>query len=195
MEYYATSRRAFDQAYFAPGRSEIEALAWRHWISSQGLFTGDFPGLVRCAGLQMIGRAVNDEYMMPLISEDLLNPPAEKRARVLTQPETSAAVGFALWSWHPFWPASCVIDLFCHPAFQDRADDLLDALPLPPADRLIAYADARDFDKADFLRRHGFRQTTTLPNRIALNAAKSAFLDVLVFEKQPTSLAHSSAAG
>ena len=183
MEYYATSKREFDQAYFAPGRTEIELLAWRHWITSQALFTGDFPSRVRCAALQMIGRAVNDEYIIPLISDDLLNPPAEKRARVLTQPETSAMVGFALWSWHPFWPGRCVIDLFCHPAFQNHADDLLASLTLPQADRLIAYTDAHDAEKADFLRRHGFRQTAVLPGQIAVDAAKSASLDVLVFEK------------
>ncbi len=187
MEYYAASKRDFDTTYFALSPSEIVPLAWRHWVTSQPLFAGDFPGLVRCAGLQLIGRQVNDEYIIPLISEDLIaqtsseadNPP---RARVLVT-QTGAVLGFALWSYHPLWPDCCIIDLFCHPDFRDRADALLDALTLPSIDKLIAYADERDTFKLDLLRRHGFAQTAVLPQRIAVDAAKSASLDVLVLEK------------
>ena len=111
MEFYTASKGEFEQTYFAQGAASFQMLDWRHYPASQALFAGDFPGHVRCAALQLVGRLSNDEYIIPLLAEEL-SAETEHRARVLMSDSSGAVVGFGLWSRHPFWPDSGLIDLY-----------------------------------------------------------------------------------
>jgi hypothetical protein len=56
---------------------------------------------------------------------------------------------------------------------------------LPPGGHFIAYADVGWTGKDHVLRRAGFRQTTVLARRAPQTSAKTAFVDVAVYEKEP----------
>jgi hypothetical protein len=125
MEYYADSRAAFEARYFAPGPAEIEALHWRHWPSSPALFAGDHPGVVRCAPLRLIGRHSTEGYLLGMLREHSHDEPP--RAMALVQQDTTAVLGLATWDLDPLWRDACVVDVYCHPRYWERANDLLDA--------------------------------------------------------------------
>ena len=102
---------------------------------------------------------------------------------VLKQARTTAVVGFAAWGWHPLWPDTCLLDVYCHPHHWDGAQELLAALTLPDDQRLVAYADADCAHKAPILSAFGFRQTGTLRRWVAADWAQTSFVDVAVYAK------------
>jgi hypothetical protein len=103
---------------------------------------------------------------------------------VLQQMETTAVAGLTLWDWHPLWPDTCVVDVYCHPDYWEQAGPLLQALALPQgADRYVAYADAGDGFKAGVLQEAGFRETVVLKDRVARDTARTGWVDVAVYER------------
>jgi hypothetical protein len=185
MEYYATSKATFEAAYFAQAPVAIHDVAWRHWPASQALFVGDFPGLVRCAPLKLIGRHVTEDTLVPLLYDEKLRADAgeKPRSKVLSNTKTTAVVGLAAWDWHPLWRDICLLDVYCHPNYWDSAGNLLAALPLPAARRFIAYADEGDIEKPRVLSQFGFTQTAVIQQRIATSSQPSGFLNVHVYER------------
>ena len=186
MQYYAATREEFEASWFARAATEIEPLALAHWPGLAPLLAGDFQGQVRCARLGLIGRNSGEGPILKALYEERL--PVEGRkphSLVLRNRQSGAPVGFATCGSHPIWADLCLVDLFCHPDFWDQAGDLLDSLPLPPDGHCIAYADAGWTGKDWVLRHAGFRQTAALARRAPQTAAKSAFLDVAVYEKRP----------
>jgi len=195
MAYYAHSQAEFEAAYFAQGETEIQALAWSHWPASPALFMGDFPGLVRCVPLRLLGRQTPEGALLSLLHQEkrrAQETPDEEagvsqkrpsRAMVLQNKATTAVVGLAVWDWHPFWPDTCLVDVYCHPDYWAQAGPLLTSLDLPKANRYIAYSDVQSPEKDQVLLQAGFRQTATLAGRFPEAVAKTTLLDVILFEK------------
>ena len=75
-----------------------------------------------------------------------------------------AAVGWAILqpdelSFADGW----LLDLYIYPAFRDEAPHLLEALPWPPRERVVAYSSAPDGYRAAALRAYGFKVVAELP--------------------------------
>jgi len=185
MEWYATSKEAFEGTYFAQGKTEIQPVAWSHWPASAALFLGGFPERVRCAPQRLIGRQSTEGAFLPLLQDAQRRQTAgdKPRALALFHTETTAVVGFTAWGWHPLWEDACLVDIYCHPRHWDKAADLIKSLHLPETERYIAYSDTTGARKTEFFMAHGFKQTVVLKERVARTFAKTAFVDVAVFEK------------
>jgi hypothetical protein len=185
MDWYATSRKEFEAAYLKKGPTDIQPVRWTHWPSSLALFMGDYPGVVRCVPLKLIGRQSPQAPFLPLLREEERRQAAGEapRALVLHNEETTAVVGLTAWDWHPLWDDTCVVDVYCHPHYWDGARNLLASLALPEADRYLAYSDVGCQEKNAVLVEAGFRQTAVFTRRVPSTRAKTAFLDVALFEK------------
>jgi hypothetical protein len=189
MAYYSQSQDEFEASYFVPGQvsgqAEIQPLAWRHWPASAPLFLGNFPGLVRCAPLQLIGRASTEGALLSALID------AAQRQREAQPPTvlalcnlvTTAVVGLAAWSWHPLWPNTCLVDCYCHPQHWGQAAELLGVLQLPTADRTLAYIDNGNEAKAALFAQAGYQPVATLPKWLATDHAKREWVDVTVWQK------------
>ena len=88
-----------------------------------------------------------------------------------------------LWDWHPLWINTCLLDVYCHPAYWQKAPELLEQLSLPQADRYIAFTDANQFKKQSVLEAAGFRETEVLKNWAAIDAKQTAFTDVFRYQR------------
>lgn len=185
MDYYAVSKEEFTDMYFAPGETVIQDIDWVHWPSSPPLFMGDFPGIVRCAPLRLVGRTSTENPFLPLIRDDKTRRAEGKlsHAKVLVNTQTAAVVGLAVWRWDFLWPNTCLVDVYCHPDYWEKAGGLFAALPLPETDRYLAYSDPTCKPKQDVLEAAGFRKTATFAKRIAVDRVRSHFLDVMVLER------------
>ena len=182
MEYYSSSKKEFEAWYFAKGETHAVDVRWRHWASTPALFIGDYPGLVRCVPQGLIGRASSEAALLRILREGTSRRP-RSGARVLEQTESTAVVGMAAWGHDLVWPNTCLIDVYCHPAYWDQAGPLLSSLVLPEADRYLAYVDAAFVPKYDALTEAGFRESATLAGRVAGDSLKTHLLDVVVLEK------------
>ncbi len=89
-----------------------------------------------------------------------------------------------MWSDHPLWPDTCLVDLYCHPAFWDEGAALLQALEIPESHTCLAYCDAGLQPKAAALNEAGFRCSATLKQRVAANRAQTGWVDVEVWENK-----------
>lgn len=181
MDYYAFSRAEFESWYFAEGAVEVQTLNWRHWPASPALFLGDYPGVVRCAPLKLVGRHSTEGRLSGLLRE--LSEGKAARAVALVQLETTAVVGMAVWGWDSLWRDVCVVDVYCHPVYWGRADELLRALNLPEAERYVAYVDATCGEKEGVLVRAGFRPCASLPGWAPADVANTGRVDVQLYEK------------
>lgn len=185
MAYYRQDQATFEANYFTTASLVVEPLTWRHWPTSVPFFLGDFPGLVRCAPLQLVGRQSSEGALLPALieSEERQREQTAPNTVVLRNQSTHAVMGLAAWRWDPLWPETCLVDLYCHPQVWSQAGDLLAALELPAADSYLAYVDEGWAAKVHALNAAGFRQTARLPRRIRTQATGEIAIDVLVFEK------------
>ncbi len=184
MAYYPSGHRAFNAAYFAPGETTIEPLSWRHWSTSAPLFLGNFPGLIRCAPLQIIGQASSEGPFLPaLLDAEQRQQQGEAPAILaLCNPATGAVVGLAAWSWDPLWPYTLVVDCYCHPDHWGRAGDLLAALRLPFANREVVYVDSDNEAKAALFAQAGYKVAATLPSWLPVDPDRTEWVDVDLME-------------
>lgn len=188
MDLYTDSADVFNGSYFARGPTEIQPMRWQHWPASAALFCGPWPGVVRCAVYRLYGRTSSECPLLPLVFDSLARL-EEGRAScglALVRPETTAVVGLACFGTHPLWPASTLVDVYCHPAYWQRGADLLDALQPPDNLRQLAYVDAACSAKAELLEAAGFQRTAVLQQRIDADTARGVRLDVTLFEKAPS---------
>lgn len=185
MEYYVQSKAQFEAEYFARGAVQVEEVQWRHWPASAALFLGDFPGAVRCAPLKLLGRSSTEGPFLDLIQgEEQRREKGElSRAQVLCQTASQAVVGLAAWDWDPLWPSTCVVEVYCHPSFWEEGWGLLGALPLPEAERYMAYSDTDCLEKGEVLRAAGFRPVGRHARRVALDRVRTRLVDVNVWER------------
>jgi hypothetical protein len=186
MEWFATSKHEFEANYFQKGETEIQQLEWSHWPSSPALFLGDFPGIIRCAPLKLIGRQSTEGPLLSLLREEKKRQTAgdKPRAMVLQNQDTSAVVGFTAWDWHPLWEETCLVDVYCHPNYWNEAGNLLSSLVLPDAQHYLAYNDLACKPKTQVLLDEGFSQTAVFKRRVPKTKLHNSFLDVGLFEKE-----------
>jgi len=184
MAYYRKPQPEFEATYFAPGQAEIQPLSWRHWPASAPLFLGDYPGLVRCAPLQMFGQSSSEGAFLPALIEATQRQQEGQSPKVLAlcNPATGAVVALAAWSWHPLWPDVCLVDCTSHPNFWPASGELLHALQLPAADHTIAYVDVGNQAKSALFTQAGFKPMATLPRWLATDPSKQSWADVIMME-------------
>jgi hypothetical protein len=87
----------------------------------------------------------------------------QPRTAVLRNLSSGAVAGLATWT-RLHAPSQCLLDLYCHPAFWDEAQAILEALELPKAEHVFAYADSSCEEKIQFLRGVGFSRVKCLRN-------------------------------
>ena len=88
-----------------------------------------------------------------------------------------------MWSWDPLWLETCLVDVYCHPHFWEEAGKLLERLPLPEAERYVAYGDTGCEAKQGVLAAAGFGLTGVHEKRVAADRERTRFLDVAVWER------------
>jgi hypothetical protein len=186
MAWYATSRSEFETSYFKKAETAIQPVGWNHWPSSPALFLGDFPGIIRCAPLQLIGRQSTESPLLSLLRAEKKRQErgGKPHAMVLRNQVTTAVVGFTAWDWHPLWEGTCLVDVYCHPHYWDEAENLLRSLALPEAEQYLAYNDNACRQKTKVLLEEGFLQTGEYQRRVSRTKLKKSLLDVGVFEKE-----------
>jgi len=187
MSYFVQTKQEFEADYFAPGRAEISPLDWPHWPTAAALFTGDFPGVVRCAPLGLIGRKVTEGPLLPVIREHrqqqhLQQGGSTPRAWALHKPHNGAVVGLCAVGPDPLWPNTNCLDIYCHPDFWNHAEELLSKIAFPKQERVIAYADSLCPQKQAVLRAAGFKAVATIPRWIAADLICAKFADAVLYE-------------
>jgi hypothetical protein len=186
MHWYAQSENEFLKNYFAPGEIKIKPLAWAHWLSIQPLLQSDDDCITRMVALKHIGRRTTEGPFLTLQHDEFARRASGEKPRAFVlETATTAVVGFAMWSWHPLWTDTCLVDVYCHSAYWHEAESLINALELPHADRYIAYADITCEPKKKILLEAGFEQAAVFKNRVAKTWAKTSFVDVALFERFP----------
>lgn len=188
MAYYTDDANTFHARFFSEAEpitdAVMEPLGWQHWPGASFLFAGGFPGVVRCAGLGLFGRALTEGPLLePLRRAE--TAPAERppRAFMLRQAETEAPGGFAMWRPDPVWPGTTLVDIYCHPRYWQRAPELLQALTLPTG-RAVAYADASVPEQGQALQTAGFRRLHTLPQWVAQDGPGELRTDVAMWVRE-----------
>jgi GNAT superfamily N-acetyltransferase len=183
MAIFNPSQAEFERAYFEPGETAIEPLDWPHWPASAPLFSAALPGVIRNVQFGLFGRALTEGPLLKALDIERGRGDKPPRTYALKKPENNAVVGLASWGRHPLWPKTCLVDVYCHPAYWSRAAELLEQLSLPEANHIVAYCDAGFEAKLEVLRCAGFKPLATLPQWIARDAVQSGFLDVQIFAK------------
>ena len=184
MRFTSSSCSNFESTYFAPGEAHVASLDWAAWASGSALFAGGFPGVVRNAGHRLLGRDLTEEALLYAVRDEQQRREKGEEPRVLVlRKDSGAVVGLGSWSPHPLWPGVCLLDVYCHPNFWGRAGELLSALAPPRVQRLVAYSDSADENKARFLREAGFEMVATLPQWVAADVAQTARHDVGVWSR------------
>ncbi|MEE2658902.1 MAG: GNAT family N-acetyltransferase [Candidatus Latescibacterota bacterium] len=185
MSYFTSSASEFEVQYFPSGRASVREVTWTHWPTTAPLFTGDYPGVVRCLSLGLLGRASTEGPLLDVLQWERESRESGEapRSLVLEHDETSAVVGYAMWSRDPLWPGTCIIDIYCHPGFWDQGRYLLEELTLPETDRVLAYCDCGHEPREGVLAAAGFRPACPLAQRVAADAARTGWVDVQEWEK------------
>jgi len=190
MEWYADSKEAFEKVVFAPGDLVIEDAGWKHLPTVAPLLLGAFPGVIRSAPLDLIGRGKYKGCFLGLLhaQEEMRKkePEAPARAKILYNRTTNGVMGMATWTT---WTTkllggnTSVVDVYCHPTFWGKGRALLDALVVPDADWQIAFSDSDCPEKAEVLKDAGFREFVGFEKRIPADEARTRFVDVTMFQR------------
>lgn len=186
MCFEAPEARSGLAAWFSPGEIRIEPLGWRHLPLASPLLAGPWPGVVRLASWNAIGRVPSEAPLLSLLHdawrrEALGLPP---RASVLVNETGGAVCGIAAWGNDRLWPRTAVVDVYCHPDYWSWASDLLAALSAPEnVDRVIAYADGDCPARRQAMEEAGFSEVARLPNFVAADAARSRCTTVTLLEQ------------
>lgn len=185
MEWYADDKGAFDSAYYQQGPVQVQPVDWVHWPTTAPLFCGGWTGVVRCSPAGVVGRMSSESPVLNLVLANIEAREARLPATsvALVRENTARVMGIAAWSPDKVWPATNLVDVYCHPEFWPHAGKLLKALQPPRGQRQIAYADARGQGKQEALEASGFRKCGTLPLKIASDKSQSGWTDVVVYEK------------
>lgn len=192
MAYYGENAAALLAALFPPATPAaltVAPLSWPDWMMSAPLFFSDFKGSIRCAPRGLVGRHSPEGPLLDALldEEKRVARGAGPQTVVLRHPTTAAVVGLAAWNWDSLWPDTCLVDVYCHPDYWGYGAQLLGALALPAADRVITYVDASDRAKVDLLMESNFHPVATLPNFVARDEAKSVLRDVTVMQRNGSS--------
>lgn len=187
MAYYADSEDAFYRRWFTDGEAVVEQLTWRHWPGAIPLFSAPNPVTVRSMGMRATGRYSVEGPMIPMLEDEHVTRPKMglgTRTAVLEIKETGAVAGLASYGRNPLWRGAWTVDLFCHPDHWDRGRELYEAMEIQPAERLLAYCDAGFEPKEKVLREVGFEPLVTYKDRVAVDHARTRYVDVTEWEKR-----------
>jgi GNAT superfamily N-acetyltransferase len=184
MHFFTTSQAEFEAEYFARGEAIIEPLDWKHWPVASALFAGAWPQTVRCAPLKLFGRTLTEGQLLPAIQAQHGKTNSSSQTFALTKLENGAVVGLAACAPDPIWPATCIVDVFCHPNFGDYATEMLHRLNLPTGKRHVAYGDDGDTHKFEVLAVLGFKADSTLYEWLYADAARTRSLDIRVWIRE-----------
>lgn len=176
MTLYKGGKAEFEATYFGAGPREIGPVAWRDWPVLPFLFLNDFPGVVRCVPMGIVGRVSSEAGVLPILH-------GSRQASVLRHAITGAALGFATCAPDRLWAETYLADVYCHPNEWERAPELLEALALPAGSRCMAYTDAMCPTKADALKAAGFEPAGSLENWVASDAAGTGRVDVRIWRR------------
>ncbi len=186
MSFTTVPKARFEEEYFAPGEASIVPLSWAGWATASALFTGSFEGVVRNVQFKLLGRKLTEDPLLQAVEDEHQRLEAGESPQTLAlQKPDGAVVGLASWGWHPLWPSACLIDVYCHPNFWNRAPQLLQELKIPASQRLIAYDDLPKSPKARSLQEAGFERVATLPQWITADYLQTQPRDVVVWSKVP----------
>jgi len=160
MVYLTRAKEDFEEAFFVGGETDIRPLSWSLWPRSAPLFSGPYPGAVRCAGWKLIGQLSPELPYLEALRAELSREGdgAPPRALQLVDTATDAVAGMAAWTWADSAETLCQVDIYCHPKYWDYADRLLEALELPKAKKYIVHGDGACPKQLEVLSRAGFRQ-------------------------------------
>jgi Acetyltransferase (GNAT) domain len=184
MDWYTKDKTKFLLTYFAASETQFQPLQWKHWLSIQPLLQCEDDCITRVVTLKHIGRRTTEGPFLSLLQEEFARrAKGEKPRAYVLENANTAVVSFAMWSWHPFWPDTCLVDVYCHSGYWSKAKELLGALELPSADRYLAYADVTCEAKQKVLLVAGFERTAVLKNFVAIDWLRSSFVDVVLYEK------------
>jgi len=187
MYFYVGDPTSFEDTYFKRGNAAVENLSWNHWPTSPALFMGDFPCAVRFVSVRLLGRESSEGPLLHLLQEEegRMERRETPQVKVLRHTDTQAVLGMAGWRDHPLWPNAALVDIFCHPAFWERGQELLDALVLPTDRFAVSYNDPSCPEKADVLSALGFKRSTLLKKRLRHKPSRADGVDVTVWERNP----------
>jgi hypothetical protein len=176
MDWYASSEKDFLYSFFT-GDTRVTPLAWKHWLAIQPLLQSDDNCLVRIAALKHIGRRTTEGPFLNLLKEEFaIQTKGEKPRAFVLELASGAVAGLAMWSHHPFWPDTCVLDVYCHKDYWNHAKTMTDHLEFPENNRVVVYADVNCGAKHEVLESCGFRQRGSYKH-------SGAETSIVVFEK------------
>lgn len=183
MAWYR-ERETFEESWFNASTTTIEPLRWCHWPATAPLFLTADGGIARLVASPLFGRASSEDPLLPILRQLGVTRPSgpSAAAHVLRAAGSAAILGFASRMPDPLWPGTDIIDLFCHRTCWRRSPDLLGAIRIGAAPRMIAYCDPSQLEKRRALEHEGFREEARLPRWIkpAVAAAPPVDLSVLV---------------
>lgn len=181
MSYTNKDIEAWEEDYFAGG-GKIVPLAWRHWPAACPLLVGDGPGTVRIASIGILGRATPEEGFLPLLRNREADPNGTPNMMIY-ELSTGAVAGLAAWGFHPIWPSTLIVDLYCHEKYWPHGGEILHELELPPSRQLIAYSDPTVPAKNKILLDAGFSQMACYPNWLVAHNDSKSTADLLAFRR------------
>lgn len=176
MDYYVADGAAFRGEWFAPGDIQFRPISFENWPTSAPLFTGPFPGTIRCAPLKLFGRASTEGGWLQVLHDDRLH------GVVAENSATGAVVGAAVAGSHPLWPDWGLVDVYCHPDFWETGAELLQRVP-SAGQRWLAVSDEGCPDKDQALAAAGFSSNSRASERIAIDTEKTSYANTMEWQK------------
>ena len=180
MAFYASSQNEFERQWFCAESAVVEPLDWRHWPAAAPLFLGAPGGIARLIGSSLLGRMSGEGPLLSLLHRQSQRHPTDQSptASVLRAENSPAVLGLASRHPHPLWPDVEILDVFCHPSWWDRANDLVRSLQGRRGVRTLAYCDALQTEKRFLLEPTGFQEIARLPRWLRPSAKDAPPIDV-----------------
>jgi GNAT superfamily N-acetyltransferase len=180
MAFFSAGREQFETDYFAATETGIVPLNWLHYVTASALLAHPDPTRLRCAPLGVLAPSLCEGPFLPVLRE---RESGELPRMVVLQKTDGAVMGVAAFGADGLWPGVTVLDVFCHPNFWHRGEELLAALPLPAGRRQVVYDDEQNPAKVECLRRAGFERQARLKERVPLVISGPESADVAVWER------------
>ena len=162
MRYDSPAAGDFEQSWFVPGAVSAAPFAWEHWPLVGLLGARNGGPYLRSALWRLYGAANLEGPAARLLAAQAEG--AGTNGAVLRS-TSGAVVGCA--TIHPTgggingWPGVWLLDAFTHSNFHSYLGELLGALKWP-SEKIIAYVEAGDVDKARALEDYGLEREGTL---------------------------------
>ncbi len=162
MRYETDPESDFVERWFVPGPARVEQAAWGHWPLLA--LTASYPAtdFLRSVVWRMYGIGNLEGPYVEFMATRSADPGV---LGVVLETESGAVAGCATVVPLPLWPGVRLLDVFAHPQYEDRMEELIRGLSLP-AGRIAAYADVGDTPRTRALQAAGFTYEATLPGML-----------------------------